>query len=104
VIRKVAVLAVAGLLLVAAGRPAAAGERTVIGTVAAVDAAAGSLAVRDAAGVVWRYNVERDAGIDLAHLREGDRVEVVIARPTPLNMITAADRLRSGDRVVRLGY
>jgi len=102
--RKLAILAVAGALFVAAGRPAAAEGRTVVGTVLTVDAAAGSLAVRDAAGVVWRYKVERGAGIDLSDLRAGDRVEVTIARPTPLNMITAADLLRSGDRVEKVGY
>jgi hypothetical protein len=97
-------LAAAILFLVAAAQPAVAGGRTVTGTVSMVDAASGTLTVTDAAGVSWRYRVERDAGIDLAGLRVGDRVAVTIARPTPLNMITAADLLRKGDRVEKTGY
>jgi hypothetical protein len=104
VIRRWPLLAAAILFLAAAAQPAAAGGRTVIGTVSAVDAAAGTLTVKDAAGVSWSYRAERDAGIDLADLRLGDRVAVTIARPTPLNMITAADLLRKGDRVEKTGY
>ncbi len=97
-------LAAAALLLAVAVPPAAAQPRTVVGTVSAVDAAAGTLTVRDAAGVSWSYRAEHDAGIDLAGLRVGDRVAVTIARPTPLNMVTAADLLRKGDRVEKVGY
>jgi hypothetical protein len=57
------------------------------------------LVVRDAAGGSWSYKVEDDAGIDLSVFRPGDRVKVTIGRATPLNMITAADLLRKGDRV-----
>jgi hypothetical protein len=84
--------------------PAAAEERTVVGTIVRVDPAGGVLAVRDAAGAVWSYKVEADAGIDLSALRQGDRVKVSIGRATPLNMITAADLLRKGDRVEKAPY
>jgi hypothetical protein len=79
--------------------PAAAEERTVVGTIVRVDPAGGSLVVRDAAGASWSYKVEADAGIDLSAFRPGDRVKVTIGRATPLNMMTAADLLRKGDRV-----
>jgi len=36
--------------------------------------------------------------------RPGDRVKVTIGRATPLNMITAADLLRKGDRVEKAPY
>jgi len=79
---------------------AVAGERTVVGTIVRLDpAAGGELVVRDAAGASWSYKVEDDAGIDLSVFRPGDRVKVTIGRATPLNMITAADLLRKGDRV-----
>ena len=78
---------------------AVAGERTVVGTIVRLDPAGGVLVVRDAAGASWSYKVEDDAGIDLSVFRPGDRVKVTIGRPTPLNMITAAERLRKGDRV-----
>ena len=79
--------------------PAAAEERTVVGTIVRLDPAGGVLVVRDAAGASWSYKVEADAGIDLSAFRPGDRVKVSIGRATPLNMITAADLLRKGDRV-----
>jgi len=78
---------------------AVAGERTVVGTIVRLDRAGGVLVVRDAAGASWSYKVEDDAGIDLSVFRPGDRVKVTIGRATPLNMITAADLLRKGDRV-----
>ena len=84
--------------------PAGAEGRTVTGTIVRIDAGAGTFTVKDAAGAAWSYKVERDAGIDLGPFREGDRVAVTIARPTPLNMITAADLLRKGDRVERAGF
>ena len=84
--------------------PAAAEERTVLGTIVRLDPAGGDLVVRDAAGASWRYKVEADAGIDLSALRPGDRVKVSIGRATPLNMITAADPLRKGDRVEKAPY
>ncbi|HEY5191844.1 MAG TPA: hypothetical protein VII77_07655 [Candidatus Deferrimicrobium sp.] len=84
--------------------PAAAEERTVVGTIVRLDPAGGVLVVRDAAGASWSYKVEADAGIDLSVFRRGDRVKVSIGRATPLNMITAADLLRKGDRVEKAPY
>lgn len=84
--------------------PAVAEERTVVGTIARLDPAAGALVVRDAAGASWSYKVEDAAGIDLSAFRPGDRVKVTIGRATPLNMITAADLLRKGDRVEKVPY
>ena len=85
-------------------RPATAEERTVVGTIVRLDPAEGVLVVRDAAGASWSYKVEADAGIDLSPFRRGDRVKVSIGRATPLNMITAADLLRKGDRVEKAPY
>jgi len=99
-----------GFLLVAAFAvtlvpgPAAAEERTVFGTIVRLDPARGELVVRDAAGASWSYKAEADAGIDLSVFRPGDRVKVSIGRATPLNMITAADPLRKGDRVEKAAY
>ena len=84
--------------------PAGAEERTVLGTIVRLDPAGGVLVVRDAAGASWSYKVEADAGIDLSAFRPGDRVKVSIGRATPLNMITAADPLRRGDRVEKAPY
>ena len=84
--------------------PAVAEERTVAGTIVRLDPAGGALVVRDAAGASWSYKVEADAGIDLSAFRPGDRVKVSIGRATPLNMITAADPLRKGDRVEKVPY
>jgi len=84
--------------------PAVAEERTVVGTIVRLDPAKGVLVVRDAAGASWSYKVEADSGIDLTAFRPGDRVKVSIERATPLNMITAADLLRKGDRVEKAPY
>jgi hypothetical protein len=84
--------------------PAVAEERTVVGTIVRLDPTGGVLVVRDAAGASWSYKVEADAGIDLSVFRPGDRVKVSIGRATPLNMITAADLLRKGDRVEKAPY
>lgn len=84
--------------------PTGAEERTVVGTIVRLDPAGGVLVVRDAAGASWSYKVEADAGIDLSAFRPGDRVKVSIGRATPLNMITAADLLRKGDRVEKAPY
>ena len=84
--------------------PAASEERTVLGTIVRLDPAGGVLVVRDAAGASWSYKVDADAGIDLSAFRPGDRVKVSIGRATPRNMITAADRLRKGDRVEAAPY
>ena len=83
---------------------AAAEDRTVVGTIVRLDPAGGVLVVRDAAGASWSYKVEADAGIDMSVFRPGDRVKVTIGRATPLNMITAADLLRKGDRVEKAPY
>ena len=83
---------------------AAAEERTVVGTIVRLDPAGGVLVVRDAAGASWSYKVAADAGIDLSAFRPGDRVKVTIGRATPLNMITAADLLRKGDRVEKAPF
>ena len=95
---------VAVFALAAIQGPAAAEERTVVGTIVRLDPARGVLVVRDAAGASWSYKVEADAGIDLADFHRGDRVKVSIGRATPLNMITAADLLRKGDRVEKAPY
>jgi hypothetical protein len=84
--------------------PAVAEERTVLGMIVRLDPEGGVLVVRDAAGASWSYKVEADAGIDLSAFRAGDRVKVTIGRATPLNMITAADLLRKGDRVEKAMY
>jgi hypothetical protein len=84
--------------------PASAEERSVVGTIVRLDPPRGELVVRDAAGASWSYKVETDAGIDLSAFRPGDRVKVSIGRATPLNMITAADPLRKGDRVEKAPY
>ena len=99
----VSLLLVAFALALSLG-PAAAEERTVVGTIVRLDPAGGVLVVRDAAGASWSYKVEADAGIDLSPFRRGDRVKVSIGRATPLNMITAADLLRKGDRVEKAPY
>ena len=83
---------------------AVAEERAVVGTIVRIGTAGGVLVVRDAAGASWSYKVEADAGIDLSAFRPGDRVKVSIGRPTPLNMITAADLLRKVDRVEKDPY
>ena len=84
--------------------PVFAEGRTVTGTIVRIDAAAGTFTVKDAAGAAWSYKVDPGSGIDIGVFREGDRVAVTIARATPLNMNTAADLLRKGDRVVRTGF
>jgi hypothetical protein len=97
-------LAVVAALVLSAPSPAFSEERTVTGTIVRLDSAAGTLTVKDAAGVAWSYTADPDAGIDLGGFREGERVTVTIARPTPWNMNTAADRLRKGDRVGKSGF
>jgi hypothetical protein len=95
--------AAAALLLSASPVPANAEERTVTGRITFLDPAAGTFTVTDATGTGWRYKVARDAGIDLHAFAVGDRVTVTIARATPRNMVSAADVLRKGDKVVRAG-
>jgi len=102
--RLFAALSVVLLLGAAALLPAAAEERSVTGTIVRLDPDGGVFTVRDGAGASWSYKVEADAGIDLSGFRPGDRVKVTIGRATPLNMITAADPLRKGDRVEKVPY
>jgi len=97
--RVVVCFLIAIFVLGMASGPAAAEERTVVGTIVRLDPAGGVLVVRDAAGASWSYKVDAGAGIDLSGFRQGDRVKVSIGRATPLNMITPADLLRKGDRV-----
>ncbi|UCD47112.1 MAG: hypothetical protein JSV28_10630 [Deltaproteobacteria bacterium] len=96
--------ALGALLLAMAAITAHAEERTVVGTIVRVDAAERTLTVKDGKGVAWNYKADQDAGISLEGLHVGDRVSVTIGRPTPFNMITAADRLRKGDRVTRIPF
>jgi hypothetical protein len=104
-VRRVLFLLGLGAFLLALGAvPAHAEERTVVGTIVALDTANCTLTVKDGKGVPWNYTVDRDAGIDLGEFKEGDRVLVTIGRATPLNMITAADRLRKGDRVTKIPF
>ncbi len=103
--RRIPLLAASGIFFVAVSAvPATAEERTVVGTIERLDAAERTLTVKDGKGVAWNYRVDRDAGIPLEGLEVGDRVSVTIGRPTPLNMITAADRLRKGDRVTKIPF
>jgi|GEM_PF-817416 len=104
-VRRALFLLCLGASLLAIGAvPALAEERTVVGTIVALDTANRTLTVRDGKGVPWNYKVDRDAGIDLGKFKIDDRVSVTIGRPTPLNMITAADRLRKGDRVTKIPF
>jgi hypothetical protein len=102
--RGIAVFLVFAAAFALRASPLRAEGRTVTGTIVRIDAHAGTFTVKDAAGAAWSYKVEPGAGIDLGSFREGDRVAVTIARPTPLNMVTAADLLRKGDRVDKAGY
>lgn len=104
VMRMLSLLSLGMILLTAAASPATAEERTVVGTVVRHDVADRTFTVRDGMGVMWNYKVDRDAGIALGDIKEGDRVSVTIGRPTPPNMITAADRLRKGDRVKKIPF
>ncbi len=70
---------------------------TVSGTIERIDPAGRTFSVRDDAGAVRSFRVDADAGIDLRTYGPGDTVTVTLARSTPPNMISAADRLRKGD-------
>jgi hypothetical protein len=102
--RALFLLGLGAFLLAIGAVPALAEERTVVGTIVALDTANRTLTVQDGKGVKWNYIVDRDAGIDLGKFKTGDRVSVTIGRPTPLNMITAADRLRKGDLVIKIPF
>ncbi|HJX14485.1 MAG TPA: hypothetical protein VJ386_02050 [Candidatus Deferrimicrobiaceae bacterium] len=102
--RPLFLLALVGFLLTLGPIPAPAEERTISGTIVRLDAAGRTLTVQDGKGVKWNYIVDRNADIALMDFHVGDRVSVTIGRATPLNMITAADRLRKGDRVTRIPF
>ena len=102
--RSVAACVALAAALAVLAPPLFAEERTVTGAIVRIDTSAGTFTLKDAAGAAWNYKVDPDAGIDLGPFREGDRVAVTIARPTPLNMVTAADLLRKGDRVEKTGF
>ena len=104
VMRLLLPLSLGAVLLTMVAAPAAAEEKTVVGTVVRRDVADRTFTVQDGMGVMWNYKVDRDAGIALEDFQEGDRVSVTIGRPTPPNMITAADRLRKGDRVKKIPF
>jgi hypothetical protein len=102
--RLFVLLALGSFLLTWAPIPASAEERTISGTIVRLDASGRTFTVQDGKGVMWNYKVDRNADIALEDFREGDRVSVTIGRATPLNMITAADRLRKGDRVTKIPF
>ena len=102
--RALSLLALGAFLLTCAPLSAPGEERTISGTIVRLDAAGRTLTVQDGIGVKWNYIVDRDADIALGDFQEGDRVSVSIGRATPLNMITAADRLRKGDRVTKIPF
>lgn len=91
------------MLLLSACRPMGE-EKTVTGTLVRLDRAERTLTVEDGMGGRWNFRVDQDAGSDLHVLREGSRVRVTIARGTPPNMISAADRIRKGDRIEPVPY
>lgn len=99
---RTAALAAAFLALVPA--LSAGEERTVSGTLVRLDVNERTLAVEDGKGAIWNFRVDEDAGIELSELVLGARVRVSIARGTPLNMMSAADRIRKGDRVDRIPF
>ena len=78
--------------------------RTVTGTLVRRDVEERTLTVEDGMGVRWNFRVDRDATVDLSAFREGSRVRVSISRATPANMISAADRIRKGDRLEAIPY
>ncbi len=95
-IRAAALLA--ALLLLPPCRPMGQGK-SVTGILVRLDREARTLTVEDGMGGRWNFRVDRDAGVDLDLLRTGSRVRVTIARGTPPNMVSAADRVRKGDRI-----
>lgn len=95
--RYPAALLLAALLLLPACHPRGEGK-TVTGTLVRLDREERTLTIEDGMGGRWNFLVDRDAGIDLSPLREGTTIRVTIARGTPPNMISTADRIRKGDR------
>jgi hypothetical protein len=78
-------------------------ERNVVGRIEKLDRAGGAFSIVDSLGTGWNFRVGGDAGIDLGKFRVGDRVSVTIRRATPPNMISSADVLLKGDKVVPAG-
>jgi hypothetical protein len=68
-----------------------------------LDAAGETLTVTDGTGTGWSFKVASAAEIDLNAFKAGDRVTVTISRATPRNMMSAADILKKGDKVVPAG-
>ncbi|GAB4362106.1 MAG: hypothetical protein Kow00128_01560 [Deltaproteobacteria bacterium] len=93
-----AALCLAALLLLPACHPRGEGK-SVTGTLVRLDREGRTLTVEDGMGGRWNFRVDRDAGIDLSSFSEGSKVRVTIARGTPPNMVSAADRIRKGDRI-----
>src|SRR5512147_365902 len=97
-------LSVALIALAVAVPPAAAEERTVVGTIGNILLEARAFSVTDGMGIRWNFKVHPDADVDLSSYKEGDRVSVSISRATPLNMMTSADTFRKGDKIVKIPY
>ncbi len=95
--RAVGWVALAAVALAACTPGARGNAATVVGTIERIDPSARTVSVRDAAGAVRNFRADADAGIDLRPFRPGDAVSVTLARSTPPNMVSAADRLRKGD-------
>lgn len=95
--------AIASLLFFVPPNEVGAGERTVIGRITILDPAARTFAVTDGTGTGWNYKLAADAEIDLHEFKVGDRVSVTVSRATPLNMMSAADIVRKGDKVDLVG-
>ncbi len=95
--------AMAALLFLASPARAVAEEMTVTGRITVLDPDRQTFTVMDATGTGWNYKVAKDAGINLREFKAGDRVTVTISRATPRNMMSSADILRKGDRVVYAG-
>lgn len=100
---RIAVPLLAALALLHACHPGGEGK-TVAGTLVRLDEDKRTLTVQDGKGVPWNFIVDRNAEIDLSAFREGAKVRVTIARGTPPNMISAADRIRKGDRIEPIPY
>lgn len=78
-------------------------ERIVLGRISRLDTTARTFSVTDGMGTGWNFKVDEGSDIELSTLKVGDRIEVRIARATPLNMISAADVLKKGDKVTVMG-
>jgi len=95
--------AAASLLFLASPIRSGAEERMITGRITTLDAAGRTLTVTDGTGTGWNFKVARDAEINLHAFKVGDRVTDTISRATPRNMMSAADVLKKGDKVVPAG-